>query len=97
VTPGDRIRRYRLARGWSQRELARKAGVRHAMVSDLETNKRRSTQLSILEKLAVALEISLGKLVENDLDDPRRSPHTRRTWSRPCVRGGNVLEGTSPW
>jgi XRE family transcriptional regulator, master regulator for biofilm formation len=78
VTPGDRIRRYRLARGWSQRELARRAGVRHAMVSDLETNKRTSTQLEIFEKLAAALETSVGSLVEgNNTEDPCTAPHTR--------------------
>jgi XRE family transcriptional regulator, master regulator for biofilm formation len=78
VTPGDRIRRYRLARGWSQRELARRAGVRHAMISDLETNKRTSTQLEIFEKLAVALETSVGSLVEgDDTEDPCTAPHTR--------------------
>jgi XRE family transcriptional regulator, master regulator for biofilm formation len=80
-TPGDRIRRFRLARGWSQRELARRAGVRRAMISDLETNKRRSTQLSFLEKLAVALEMSVGKLVEEHTDDPYESPHVGRAWT----------------
>jgi XRE family transcriptional regulator, master regulator for biofilm formation len=79
VTPGDRIRRYRLARGWSMRELARRAGVRHAMISDLETNKRTSTQLSVFEKLAAALETSVGSLVEDDgTEDPCAAPHTRR-------------------
>jgi transcriptional regulator with XRE-family HTH domain len=81
VTPGDRIRRYRMARGWSQRELARRAGVRHAMISDLETNKRRSTQLSILEKLADALGTSVGALVEGDGSEGScAAPHTRHAW-----------------
>jgi transcriptional regulator with XRE-family HTH domain len=81
VTPGDRIRRYRMARGWSQRELARRAGVRHAMISDLETNKRRSTQLSIFEKLAAALGVSVGALVEDDDSEGScTAPHTRHAW-----------------
>jgi transcriptional regulator with XRE-family HTH domain len=81
VTPGDRIRRYRMARGWSQRELARRAGVRHAMISDLETNKRRSTQLSIFEKLAAALETSVSALVEGEgAEGSCMAPHTRHAW-----------------
>jgi transcriptional regulator with XRE-family HTH domain len=81
VTPGDRIKRYRLARGWSQRELARRADVRHAMISNLETNKLRATQLRIFEKLAAALDISVGQLVEEHTDDPYESPHVGRAWT----------------
>jgi transcriptional regulator with XRE-family HTH domain len=91
VTPGDRIRRYRVAQGLSQRALAQKAGVRQAMVSDLETNKLRSTQLAIFEKLARALGVSLGQLVERGIDDPQRPPQTRRAWKLSMPEGKQRL------
>ena len=34
---GQRIKQARERKGWSQRELARQAGVRHAIISELET------------------------------------------------------------
>jgi DNA-binding XRE family transcriptional regulator len=91
VTPGDRIRRYRVAQGLSQRALALKAGVRQAMVSDLETNKLRSTQLAIFEKLARALGVSVSQLVESGTDDPRRPPQARCAWKLSMREGGQCL------
>jgi DNA-binding XRE family transcriptional regulator len=76
VTLGDRLKRYRKKAGLTQRKLAAQANVRQAMISDLETNKRLSTQLDIVEKLAAGLGISVGKLVEEACqEDPYTTPH----------------------
>jgi transcriptional regulator with XRE-family HTH domain len=70
---GQRIRQARERKGWSQRELARQAGVRHAIISELETGKKMDTIGVILKRLARALGVSvdflLGTFEEDDEGD----------------------------
>ena len=59
-----RVREVREALGWSQRELARRSGVRHATISEAE--RGRNINLSTLEKLADALDIDAAGLIMHD-------------------------------
>jgi len=64
VTPISlRIRELRRARGWSQAELARRAGVRQATVSRMESGATTKVSLRVLERLAGALEVDPGYLL----------------------------------
>ena len=56
-----RVREMRETLGWSQRELARRSGVRHATISEAE--RGRSINLTTLEKLADALDIDAAVLI----------------------------------
>lgn len=40
---GPSLERLRKLRGWTQEDLARKAGVRQATISDIETNRKVPT------------------------------------------------------
>ena len=60
---GQRIRQARERKGWSQRELARQAGVRHAIISELETGKKTDTIGVILKRLARALGVGVDYLL----------------------------------
>lgn len=71
---GERLKHARERKGWSQRELARQAGVRHAIISELETGKKTDTMGSILKRLARALGVSVDYLLGG--------PGTMRTKSR---------------
>lgn len=66
---GQRIKQARERKGWSQRELARQAGVRHAIISELETGKKTDTVGTILKRLARALGVSVDHLVGTFEDD----------------------------
>lgn len=61
VQLGMRIKFLRKQKKWSQEDLALNADINKNYISDLE-NGRRNPSLIILEKLAVALEISLEEL-----------------------------------
>lgn len=52
------VLRLRLAKGWSQSELARRAGTKQANISKLENGMANPT-LSFLRKVAQALETDL--------------------------------------
>ena len=69
-----RLRELRRARGWSQADLGRKAGVRQATISRLESGTATKLSLEVLEKLAAALEVDPGYLlVRVPAGDERRS------------------------
>lgn len=73
MTIGERLKALRQKKGWSQRELARRAGVRHATLAELETGVRTETRTDIARRLAKALGVTLdylaGMYEENDLGD----------------------------
>ena len=62
MTLGERLRRLRMARRWSQRELAERAGVRQALISQLESGKQQDTTSTNVRKLAFALGVTVDYL-----------------------------------
>lgn len=59
---GNKIREQRMAKGFSQEELAFRAGVHRAYLGGVERGERNITILN-LEKIAEALECSLSSLL----------------------------------
>jgi len=63
-TMATRILKLRSARGWSQPELARRAKVTQAYIAQLETGQRKNPSLPVLRRLARALGVPVGELLE---------------------------------
>lgn len=63
---GQRIRMFRIKRGWKQSDLAEKSGVEPSNISHIE---KAATKLSLptLVSIANALEVSLDEIVYNSL------------------------------
>jgi transcriptional regulator with XRE-family HTH domain len=61
----DGLKKTRLDRGYSQRALAKRSGVSPATIYELEAG-RRSANPSTLRKLADALDVSVGDLVNEE-------------------------------
>jgi len=59
---GARLRELRLARGLSQRQLAKKSGVAYSHIGKIETDPRHEPRLSTKERLSEALGVSVGEL-----------------------------------
>jgi putative transcriptional regulator len=59
-----RIRELRDEKGLSQQELGDLAGVRQATISELESGKAQRLDLKTLERLAIALDVEPGTLIE---------------------------------
>lgn len=57
------LRRLRQEKGWSQEAFAFEADVHRTYVSDLERGARNPT-ISVVEKLAKALGVKLGRLLD---------------------------------
>jgi len=63
MTIGARLRRERKKRGWTVRELARRAAVSPGTVSKLEGGTRLSPSMELGKRLAMALGVTLDYLV----------------------------------
>jgi transcriptional regulator with XRE-family HTH domain len=58
---GNRIRKLRKARGWTQVEMAEKVGIDRSFLADVERGKRNVSILN-LELIAKGFKISLSQL-----------------------------------
>lgn len=78
-TLGSRIVELRRSRSWSQRELARRSGIRHVRLSKLE-NGHATPNLPELLRLAEALDAGLDELVRGrpaaGTEPPAAAPET---------------------
>ena len=59
------LRRLRQSKGWSQEAFAHEAGLHRTYVSDLERGARNPT-ITVVDKLAEALEVPVGALLDED-------------------------------
>ena len=59
-----KLRTWRLERGFTREELAKKARVTEFYISQLETGLRENPSLPVLQRLAKALGVSVGELLE---------------------------------
>ncbi len=62
------VRKIRLARGFSQEELAFTCGLHRTYISDVERGTR-NISLDNIEKIAAALDVHLAELLHSDAKD----------------------------
>jgi transcriptional regulator with XRE-family HTH domain len=60
---GMTIKRFRVERGFTQEVLAKKAGVHRVYIAQIE-GQTKTPSLATLEKLAKALRVPVGRLLE---------------------------------
>jgi transcriptional regulator with XRE-family HTH domain len=60
---GDNIRKYRLIKGYKQKELAEILNIKRSTYSNYENN-RRVPEIDVLEKIAKALDVTIHDLIE---------------------------------
>ena len=61
---GDRVRELREARGLTQEALASRAGLHRVYLAQLEIGRNDNPRLDTLRRLAQALGVSLGELLD---------------------------------
>jgi transcriptional regulator with XRE-family HTH domain len=64
------IAKYRKRKGWTQAQLAAKAGMTRAMVAQYETGASGAPFTAILVRIAQALDIDVGDLFEEGEETP---------------------------
>ena len=71
---GKRIRNYRTAKGLSQEKLAERAQCHFTYIGQIERGEKNATIESI-EKIALALNLSLSTLFENLVSEEHTARH----------------------
>ena len=59
---GDEVERLRKAKGWSQEELAKKAGLHRTYIGSIERSERNVSLMNI-QRIAKALNIEIRNLL----------------------------------
>jgi transcriptional regulator with XRE-family HTH domain len=59
---GSRVKKLRKARGWSQEELGKRAGLHRTYIGSIERSERNISLLNI-ERIAKALDVNLKNLI----------------------------------
>jgi len=68
-----RVGELRTARGWTQDQLAQRAGVSRVTISRIESDENRRIDYDVLEKLADALDVDAGYLIVHEREQRRKS------------------------
>ena len=58
------LKKHRERRGWTQQELANRAGLHRVSVSRFESGARAAIDVDVLEKLAAALRVPISALLK---------------------------------
>jgi transcriptional regulator with XRE-family HTH domain len=58
---GTNIRKLRTANGWSQEELAFRAGIDRSYLSEVE-NGHKNLSVNVLDQIAAALGMDIGEM-----------------------------------
>lgn len=67
---GENLKKLRIEKGLSQKELAKKAGINPTAVSMYETD-RRMPKYETMERFAKGLDVDVAKLYQLAKDDPK--------------------------
>lgn len=67
MTVGPLLKRLRQKKGWTQKELSQRAGVRPALLSRLESGKQLDTQGHVLQRLARTLDVTVDELLAGEI------------------------------
>lgn len=77
---GKRVRKLRMERGLSLSELAEAAGVAKSYLSTIERDIHSNPSVQVLDKIAVALNVSLKQLVQPDTSELESDPSVVQEW-----------------
>lgn len=79
MTLGKRIATRRLALGWSQNELARRAGVNHPTLFKIEAGQRRNPSIGVIVLIARALGTTAEALLGIEREETRLLVEANKT------------------
>ncbi len=60
----SKVKQLRNKRGWTQEELAKKAGISRVSVARIEAGMRKNPDLSTRKKLAKAFKVNIMDLLD---------------------------------
>lgn len=80
IIVGERVRHYRNKAGFSQDELAEKAGLHYTYIGQVERGEKNAT-LESMDKIAHALQVPLEVLFKNIVTGNTDNPFASEAYS----------------
>ena len=76
---GQNIRKYRIQKGWSQKQLSDAVNIDRAEISRIENGERGAMSCTMLRRFAKALGVSMDELMgEDEENDDAVIQHQRK-------------------
>ena len=86
---GDKVKQFRLERGFTQAALAQKSGLHRVGLAKIEAGQRKTPNLVTCRKLAKALGVDITFLLEGKMD--------AKKWNKEVDANVKILESLLPW
>ena len=89
---GQNIRKYRLQKGWSQKQLSDAVNIDRAELSRIENGERGAMSCTMLRRFAKALGVSMDELMGEDEENDDVVVQHQRKFEQLDTNNQNIID-----
>ena len=89
---GQNIRKYRLQKGWSQKQLSDAVNIDRAEISRIENGERGALSCTMLRRFAKALGVSMDELMGEDEENDDVVVQHQRKFEQLDTNNQNIID-----
>ena len=89
---GQNIRKYRLQKGWSQKQLSDAVNIDRAEISRIENGERGAMSCTMLRRFAKALGVSMDELMGEDEENDDVVVQHQRKFEQLDTNNQNIID-----
>ena len=89
---GQNIRKYRIQKGWSQKQLSDAANIDRAEISRIENGERGAMSCTMLRRFAKALGVSMDELMGEDEENDDVVVQLQRKFEQLDTNNQNIID-----
>ena len=89
---GQNIRKYRIQKGWSQKQLSDAVNIDRAEISRIENGERGAMSCTMLRRFAKALGVSMDELMGEDEENDDVVIQHQRKFERLDPNNQNMID-----
>ena len=89
---GQNIRKYRIQKGWSQKQLSDAVNIDRAEISRIENGERGAMSCTMLRRFAKALGVSMDELMGGDEENDDVVVQHQRKFEQLDTNNQNIID-----
>lgn len=89
---GQNIRKYRIQKGWSQKQLSDAVNIDRAEISRIENGERGAMSCTMLRRFAKALGVSMDELMGEDEENDDVVVQHQRKFEQLDTNNQNIID-----
>ena len=89
---GQNIRKYRIQKGWSQKQLSDAVNIDRAEISRIENGERGAISCTMLRRFAKALGVSMDELMGEDEENDDVVVQHQRKFEQLDTNNQNIID-----